>query len=502
MRILLDTNILILRENHHIVPQNLSQMMMCIHRLEHGSIWVHPLSVQEINKDGNEERKKINLSKITTYAQLESFPDYIKDSDFVRKIEKPTNPNDIIDNQLLYCVYRNVVDFLITEDQALLKKASLLGLEQQVLNINEAILFFESYCPNTKINLLPTFSQNYGYEVDLNDPIFDSLKQEYDGFENWWNKKVSRREVFLYKKDEQIGAILIPKIEINENIDCIPQLKRDKILKICTFKVADFARGLKLGECLIKMAINYAINNHIDEIYLTHFKQEVDYLIPLIESFGFVQYGKNSNGEYVYIKSIAPTNISCPTSIDEIVSFNKKFYPALYDGKFINKFIIPIKPIFHDKLFPDFVGKFHQLVLAINNNSEGHSINKAYICNTGSRLLKNGDVVLFYYSQTKMAVTTIGTIEKVIYDINDPNEILKLIAKKSVFTQEEIEEICKKPVTIILFNHNFNLKNEVSYKMLREKGIVNGYIQSITNISDEKYREIIKDNIDERFIIN
>lgn len=502
MRILLDTNILILRENNHLVPANLSQMMMLMHKLEQSSIWVHPLSRQEILKDKNEERKRINISKISTYAELEGYPDYQKDVDFGKIIPVASTSNDIIDNQLLYCVYKNVVDFLITEDQALLNKAISVGLEQQVLNINEAALFFKNYCPNTKIDLLPTFSRNFGYEINLKDPIFDSLKKEYTGFENWWNKKVNRREIFLYKQNNKIGAILVPKIESFNDIDCTPKINKDKVLKICTFKVAEFARGLKLGERLIKMAINYAMNNNIDDIYLTHFQQETDYLISLITNFGFYYCGKNSNGENVYIKNLLPHNDHKPKSNKEIISFDKKYYPTFYDGEFVNKFIVPIQPVFHNKLFPDFIGKVHQLVLAINNNSEGHSISKAYICNTSSRMLKDGDIVLFYCSKTKMAVTTICTIEKIIYDLQDSNEILKLIAKKSVFSKKEIETICKKPVTIILFNHNFNLKNEITYKTMKEQGIVNGYIQSITNISDEKYRKIIKDNIDERFIIN
>lgn len=65
MRILLDTNILILRENNHIVPENLAHMMNLISGLESSSTWVHPLSISEIKKDGNKERQVINLSKIS-----------------------------------------------------------------------------------------------------------------------------------------------------------------------------------------------------------------------------------------------------------------------------------------------------------------------------------------------------------------------------------------------------------------------------------------------------
>ena len=158
MRILLDTNILILRENNHIIPQNLTQMMNLINGLENASIWVHPLSILEIQKDGNLERREINLSKIRAYATLDSYPDYRSDNYFNNILHKPSKKNDIDDNQLLYCVEKNVVDLLITEDQGLLNNAEKIGLEQ-VLNINEAISFFQKFYTNSNITLLPTFKQ-------------------------------------------------------------------------------------------------------------------------------------------------------------------------------------------------------------------------------------------------------------------------------------------------------------------------------------------------------
>ena len=53
MRILLDTNILILRENYHIIPDNVAKLMSLLNGLETCSIHVHPLSVSEIKKDKN-----------------------------------------------------------------------------------------------------------------------------------------------------------------------------------------------------------------------------------------------------------------------------------------------------------------------------------------------------------------------------------------------------------------------------------------------------------------
>ena len=501
MRILFDTNILILRENNHIVPENLTKMLNLINGLEKTSTWVHTLSLKEIEKDGNIERKKINLSKVKGYAVLETYPDYNNDESFKRLLPIPLSSNDIVDNQLLYCVVKNVVDYLITEDKGLLNKAEKLGIEQ-VLNINEAILLFQKFYVDTNINLLPTFKQKKGYEINLNDEIFGTLTDEYNDFISWWNEKVSRRDLFVSENDDKINAILIPKIEEHENIDCNPSLYRDRILKICTFKVSEHSRGLKLGEQLLRMSFNYAIKNDIDEIYLTHYRQESDYLIPLIENFGFYKYGINKRGEEVYLKRLVPQDVILPQNIDEVVEFNRKFYPSFYDGDLVKKYLVPILPQFHKRLFPDFVGKNHQLPLLTLEYSEGNSIKKAYICNSVTRQINKGDIILFYQTHERMAITTIGTVESIHYGLRDAEQIFKHIAKRTVFNLEEVKERCKSDVTVILFNQNFNLEHEVEYKTLEDNNIVNGYIQSITSIDDNKYKEIIRDNLDERFIIH
>lgn len=475
--------------------------MNLITGLEKASLWVHPLSIEEIKKDKNIERQSINLSKINGYAMLDTYPDYKQDSEFMTLLSVPLTENDIIDNQLLYCANKNIVDYLITEDQGILNKAYSLGLEQ-VLNINEAISCFQKFYQNSDIALLPTFKIAQGHEINLQDEIFGTLKDEYN-FTDWWNKKVSRRKLFVYEQDNRIKAILVPKIEEKENIDCTPALYRDRILKICTFKVSEHSRGLKLGERLLKMAFDFAIANNIDEVYLTHFRQEQDYLIPLIENFGFYKYGVNSSGEEVYIKRITPLEPPCVNNIDDVVSINQTFYPSFYDGLLVRKHLIPIKPIFHKRLFPDFKDKEAcQLPLLSLEFSEGNSIKKAYICNSSTRLINKGDVLLFYQTHERKSVTTVGTVEAVYYGLRDAEQIFKLIAKRTVFSLEEIKECCTSDVTVILFNQNFNLEKEVEYFVLERDRIVNGALQSITNIDDERYRKIIKDNINERFIIH
>ena len=65
MRVLVDTNIFIAREDHVVVPENLQRLMNALHRLN-TQILLHPLSVEEIQKNGNCHRRQVKLSKIKT----------------------------------------------------------------------------------------------------------------------------------------------------------------------------------------------------------------------------------------------------------------------------------------------------------------------------------------------------------------------------------------------------------------------------------------------------
>jgi hypothetical protein len=73
MRVLIDTNIAIYREDNKIVSgeiQNLSRLMAA----NQVGIVVHPSSRKDILRDADEDRKKIMLSKIGAYETLKCHP--------------------------------------------------------------------------------------------------------------------------------------------------------------------------------------------------------------------------------------------------------------------------------------------------------------------------------------------------------------------------------------------------------------------------------------------
>ncbi len=509
MRILFDTNILIYREDYKELPSEVAELFKLINTLRI-SLVIHPLSIQEIENDPNEERRKINLSKITSYPVLDEPP--VPNSDFFDSLNiKSNNRHDLIDASLLYAVQANAVDYLITEDKKLYKRAERINLDNRVFNVNEALNFLKNFLVKEDIPAPPYIEYIPVYKLNLEDPFFDSLKKEYKDFHEWW-AKISREGrkawAYFYNKNK-IGALLILKIE-NEPVDCSPPLPKNRRLKICTFKV-DFL-GYKIGELFIKIAVMFAIRNNLDEIYLTHYTKTEDHLVNLISKFGFEKYGQKPNNEDVYFKRL--TIINKKFSPRDPFEIALKIFPSFYDGPNVQKIIVPIRPTYHDRLFIEFKSwldsktGIKQLNLFDIDKIEkipvipGNAIIKAYLCHTPKRKLKKGDVLLFYRSQDVQAITNIGVLEE-IYTIKDFESAVSIIGKRSVYSFEEIKEIVKRPTIILIFRHHFYFPKPIPYSFLIEKNILKGPPQSLVTIDHKSYL-ILKEfgGIDERYTIS
>ena len=222
------------------------------------------------------------------------------------------------------------------------------------------------------------------------------------------------------------------------------------------------------------MAVNLAIKNDIYEIYLTHFTKPEDQLVELITDYGFDKVAVKPKGERledVYIKMLAiESNMTGSTDPIEI---SRIFYPSFYDGENVKKFIIPIRPEYHNKLFTDFRGR--QTTLSEQTGEfiiEGNTIKKAYLSHSRIKKMRPGDLILFYRSKDLHAITSIGVIEMVYSGLNDSDQILRIVGKRTVFSREEIDALVKDPVSVILFRHHFHLNRSINLEELTRSGIL------------------------------
>ncbi|MGQ9647334.1 MAG: hypothetical protein ACUVWO_12450 [Thermodesulfobacteriota bacterium] len=204
--------------------------------------------------------------------------------------------------------------------------------------------------------------------------------------------------------------------EEDEPIDCTPPLEKRRRLKISTLIVKYM--GQRIGELFLKLAINHAIENNIDDVYLTHYVKPNDALTSLLDQYGFLKVGRKTNGEDVFSKTIKPIVPS-----EELEGFppnelNRKYYPSFYEGPRVRKHIIPIRPEYHDRLFIEYRHRTPDLREAAGELIvEGNTIRKAYICYGRSKKLGEGDVLLFCRSRDQM-LTSVCSLDKIFLDVN------------------------------------------------------------------------------------
>src|SRR5688572_33168143 len=126
MKALLDTNIIIHREAGRVVIQDIGSLFRWLDRAKYIKC-IHPITIEEIEKNGNKETVKSFRAKLDSYEKIE-IPTPIREE--IRKLssEMDNNDNDKNDSRLLNEVFAGRVDILITEDKKIHAKAGRLNI--------------------------------------------------------------------------------------------------------------------------------------------------------------------------------------------------------------------------------------------------------------------------------------------------------------------------------------------------------------------------------------
>ena len=232
MRALLDTNIIIHRENKRISNYSIGHLYRWLDKLKYDKL-IHPYSIDEIKKYKDPEVQAAFDIKLDAYQTLKTIMTPSKE--YLQKIRiAEKNKNDRVDDTLLYEVYLGRVDILITEDRKLLKKAACLGLNNKVVSINEFITKATEENPSMVEYKMLAVEKTYFGAVDVQNPFFDSFRADYIGFNEWFYKKCDE-EAYICKSDAgEILGFLYLKVETqNENYsDIRPVFSRKLRLKV------------------------------------------------------------------------------------------------------------------------------------------------------------------------------------------------------------------------------------------------------------------------------
>ncbi len=492
---LIDTNVVIeLEDNHSVNPvfaefQNLASK----HKV---GVFVHEAAKDDIARDKNTNRRGISLSKIEKFQTLNKVTELTLEQ-LEGLFGELAKPNDVVDATLLHALSIGAVDFLVTQDQGLHRRAKNYSAElaRRVLFVAQAAdLLKTTYeAQNTAVKYIDEVP---AYSIPLDNPIFDSLREGYPEFDNWWREKCVRKHRQCWAVyDDGLAGLIVRKDEFPDDTDA--QTPANRILKICTFKVRPESHGRKLGELLLKQAFWYAQINGYDLAYVTTYADQV-LLISLLEDYGFNYTYTNDNGEFVYEKTFSRDPLILTDDNPDYFKAAKQNYPRFSTQEPLEAFAIPILEPYHDILFPDLNQNFNRLTTETRLQKPGNTIRKVYLCRASSNLGIPGSLLFFYKCQSKsppsQAITSIGIFEDFKL-AESTQELMQLCGGRSVYSKKELDDweaTQQRPVKVINFLLAGYIEPALNIGFLQEHNIFRGsHPQSISRISRAELTEIL-----------
>lgn len=277
---LIDTNIVFALEDDHPVQPVFAEL----HRIagqHHISLFVHEAARDDILRDADVERRRVSLSKLAKFQELQKVRNLTK-ADLEEQYGPLPKPNDEVDATLLHALEIGAADFLVSQDQALHSRARRRseGLTQRVLYVADAVdLLRTTFEPRSRP--VRHVKEVSAHTISLEEGIFESLREDYPEFNHWWREKcVPQHRQCWVVYDNDLAGLVVRKEE--SAADAISKTPAKKILKICTFKIREESRGVKLGELLLRIVLWFGQVNGYDLLYLTVYEHQIE-MIELIE---------------------------------------------------------------------------------------------------------------------------------------------------------------------------------------------------------------------------
>lgn len=325
-------------------------------------------------------------------------------------------------------------------------------------------------------------------EIDLKDPFFESLRNDYPGFDDWFRRK-SDQDAFVQYENRRIKGFLYLKVEEKLVDDVKPSIYANKILKVGTFKIE--AHGTKMGEQFIKVIMDYALNESVDVCYVTIYAKHHS-LINLIQQFGFELYGTKGDGIYkenVYLKQMKKItgNINRDFPFVNIVT--------------AKKYLLSIYPRYHSIMFPDSILTTENKNI-ITDVSYTNSIHKIYVCTMKQvENLKYGDVIVIYRTaenEKSAEYTAVATSICVVEEVKNQSEFkcfedfYNYASKYSLFDKNDLRYWYNKGgcKTIKMTYNGAMKKRIIRHNLIEEIGLDRNLYWGFFELTNEQFKAI------------
>lgn len=312
-------------------------------------------------------------------------------------------------------------------------------------------------------------------ECDIEDSFFDSLKADYPGFEQWFQRKASSGEhAYTYHDGDDLQAFLYIKSEECEDVG---ELGCQSRMKIGTMKICDDSKGRRFGEGAVGIALWKWQESPLNQIYLTVYEKHSQ-LIDLLKDFGFVEGGRKGN-EIVLYKDKKHIDYSNP----------KRSFPYI-NPKFERGGYIPIEATYHDVLFQ--YSELRNISFPLEMmTAASNGITKVYIATPMEEIdYAPGDIIFIYRISDKgkktytsaltsfCSVLNFEPVKKNGVKILSLDSFILKAGNKTALNEEELKKYyMKNNVYIITLTYNgfFGSGNNINHFTLKNNGLFETY---------------------------
>lgn len=472
----MDTNIIVAIEGDSEAQHVNNKAASSVHRLVlaaggHVSIIANQLDdFSRIRDKELQQRRRRQLNKYHRLERLLLPAEFLSAAGYAPGIN--VRSNDGVDAALLLAIERNAASWLISEDRKLHSHARRLGLQDRVMGLEDALGALSALSGGLPLHYTVDVAEPH--TVDPAQPFFESLANNYPGFLNWWHDKVvaQQRTCLLIGRGDDIRGLAVLHRQPPE----IPGLS-DNTIKICTFKINEENQGKKLGESLLEAVIVHIRAKGADACFIeVSPKQEA--LLALLKEFGFFNLGvKPGHESDLVLGKVLNPEADGPAPTDPL-DFNRRYGPG---RRLVHRaFVVPILPSYHGMLFPA-----SEAQRSLFDSTYGNAVRKVYICHSPMKTLRAGDTLFFLRTHERQAVHAVGVVEDAVRT-SDLAEVLSFAGARTVYSVEQLKEMCRKDLLAIKFRLDQVLEQPVTREELRMLGVFEDSPQSIAQIRSEE----------------
>lgn len=337
--------------------------------------------------------------------------------------------------------------------------------------------------------------------TDIDDNLFASLKNDYEGIKDWFTRKNNEGAFVEYDEDGNVEGFLYLKIQNNFVDDVTPKIVADKILKVVTFKINPY--GTQLGERFIKVITDYAVSNNVDVCYVTIFAEH-ESLIQLVEEYGFVKHGLKGAGD----------NLEVILTKDMRKSKHDIYldYPLINKNKG-KKYVLGIYPKDHSMMFPEPISRTEDKAV-LEDVPYTNSVNKIHVCSMyTAKQFKKGDIVVVYrtgeeekFDEFSAVATSICVVDEIKLqdEFKTFDKFYDYASLYNALDKDDLnEDYNNGNLVAIKMTYNVALEKRITRHNLIEKAGLNRFADwGCFEISDSEFEEILKlGNVNENFFV-